>query len=111
MEKPVLLPTLCHHVFFWLKNPASEEDKKNLIAGIQTLAAIEGIKAMHIGEPASTEIREVIDNSYSVSELLFFDSVEAEQHYQKHPLHEAFVKNCSHLWSKVVVYDSIDALK
>lgn len=108
MKKPASLPTLCHHVFFWLKNPASEEDKKNLIAGIKTLAAIDGIKAMHIGEPASTDVRDVIDNSYSVTELLFFESVEAEQLYQSHPLHKAFVKNCSHLWSKVVVYDSIE---
>lgn len=107
METPAELPKLCHHVFFWLKNPTSETDKQQLIAGIKTLASIEGIKAMHIGEPASTEIREVIDNSYSVTELLFFDSVEAEQSYQSHPTHKAFVENCAHLWNKVVVFDSI----
>ena len=105
---PNTLPTLCHHVFFWLKNATSVEDKKTLIAGIKTLANIEGIRAMHIGEPASTEIREVIDNSYSVTELLFFDSVETERNYQSHPIHKAFVDNCAHLWSNVLVYDSIE---
>lgn len=108
MQTPASLPKLCHHVFFWLKDPGSETDKQRLIAGIKTLAKIEGIKAMHIGAPASTEIREVIDNSYSVTELLFFDSVEAEQTYQSHPIHKKFVENCAHLWSKVVVYDSVE---
>ncbi|MEC7471585.1 MAG: Dabb family protein, partial [Pseudomonadota bacterium] len=29
--------------------------------------------------------------------------------YQTHPLHVKFVEQCSHLWSKVVVYDSVSA--
>ena len=30
-----------HHVFFWLKNPESKEDKDKLIAGIKALKKIE----------------------------------------------------------------------
>ena len=56
---------LAHHVFFWLKNPGSKEDLEKLIAGLRTLAKIETIKAIHIGVPASTEVRPVVDNSYS----------------------------------------------
>lgn len=99
---------LVHHVFFWLKNPASKEDLNKLIEGLQTLQKIETVRKIHIGVPASTEVRPVIDSSYSASELLFFDDLEGQQVYQDHPVHQEFVKNYSHLWEKVVVYDSID---
>ncbi len=61
---------------------------------------------MHIGIPASTEKRDVVDNSWHVSELLFFDDEDGQQVYQDHPIHQAFIKNYSHLWNKVVVYDA-----
>lgn len=100
------LPSLMHKVFFWLKNPESTEDRDKLIAGLKTLAAIETVRGIHIGVPASTEKREVVDNSYQVSELLMFDDVAGQDAYQVHPIHKKFVDDCSHLWSKVVVYDS-----
>jgi len=96
-----------HQVFFWLKNPESKEDLAQLLKGIQGLTAIKTIRGVHIGVPAATESRDVIDSSYSASELLFFDSVEDEQAYQVDPLHLKFIADNSHLWSKVVVYDSI----
>jgi len=99
---------LTHHVFFWLKNPDSKEDVNKLIEGLKTLRKIETVKKLHIGVPASTEKRDVVDNSYQVSELMFFDDVEGQDIYQVHPLHEKFIADCGHLWSKVVVYDSID---
>ena len=98
--------SVVHHVFFWLKNPDSEEDKKSLISGIKTLAEIETVQHIHIGKPASTEIREVVDNSFSVTEMLIFKNEEDEAIYQIHPIHKKFVENCSHLWERVVVYDS-----
>ena len=48
------LPKLLHHVFFWLKNPGSAEDRATLIAGIKKLGAIETVRAIHVGIPAST---------------------------------------------------------
>jgi hypothetical protein len=99
---------LLHHVFFWLKNPDSLEDRSKLIEGLRTLAGIETIKALHIGVLASTEKREVVDTSWQVSELMFFDDAAGQKVYQDHAIHEAFVKNYSHLWSKVVVYDAMD---
>ncbi len=103
------MPKLVHHVFFWLKNPGSQADREALIAGIRTLEKIETVRAFHVGVPASTEKRDVVENSYHVSELLGFDDVAGQDLYQKHPVHVEFVKNCSHLWSKVVVYDVIEA--
>lgn len=101
------LPKLIHQVFFWLKNPDSKEDRANLIAGIKALGKIETVRAIHVGVPASTEKREVVDNSYQVSEMLCFDDVEGQNIYQAHPLHQKFIDEHAHLWRKVVVYDSM----
>lgn len=99
---------LTHHVFFWLKNPNSKEDLNKLIEGLKTLEKIESVKKLYVGVPASTEKREVVDSSFSVSELMFFDDVEGQNIYQEHPIHKKFIEQCSHLWDKVIVYDSID---
>ena len=95
-----------HHVYFWLKNPGSEADKNKLIEGLQTLLKISTVRMAHIGTPAATS-RGVIDSSYDVSWLLFFDNLEDEEIYQKHPDHLKFVENYAHLWEKVIVYDSV----
>ena len=100
--------SLLHHVFFWLKNPQSEADKQQLISGLKTLSGIPAIRQIHVGVLASTEKREVVDTSWDVSELMFFDDEAGQKIYQDHPIHQDFVKNCSHLWKKVLVYDAID---
>jgi hypothetical protein len=94
-----------HHVYFWLKNPASEADKNKLIEGLTGLSKVPTIRFHHIGTPASTN-RSVIERGYSVSWMLFFDNLEEEEIYQKHPIHLKFVEDYSHLWEKVIVYDS-----
>ena len=96
-----------HHVYFWLKNPESAADIEQLKKGLQTLTVIETIGMYQIGVPAATN-RDVIDRSYSVSWFLMFDNLEDEEIYQHHPIHKKFVEDCSHLWTKVVVYDSVD---
>jgi hypothetical protein len=102
-------PKLVHHVFFWLKNPSSTADRDKLVAGVKGLRKIETIKMLHVGIPASTEKRDVVDNSYHVSELMFFDNVEDQKTYQDHPIHQQFIKDHSMLWDKVVVYDVMEA--
>lgn len=99
---------LLHHVFFWLNNPGSAADKQQLIEGLKTLAAIPTVRKLHIGVLASTEKRDVVDTSWDVSELMFFDDAAGQKVYQDHPIHQAFVKNYAHLWKKVLVYDAID---
>jgi hypothetical protein len=96
-----------HHVYFWLKNPGSQEDKAKLVEGLQKLTAVETIETFHIGQPADTD-REVIDRSYAVSWLLVFRNKADQDVYQVHPLHLKFVEECAHLWEKVIVYDSVD---
>jgi len=97
-----------HHVYFWLKNPGNVNDLNQLIEGLKKLSVVSTIKNFHIGKPAGTN-REVIDNTYSVSWLLLFNSKEDQDSYQTDPVHLNFVEECSHLWSQVVVYDTIDA--
>ncbi len=97
-----------HHVYFWLQNPESTEDSDKLVEGLRSLAPIQTIASFHIGKPAGTS-RGVIDTSYSLSWLILFNSAEDQEQYQTDPVHLKFVENCKHLWSKVVVYDSIGA--
>ena len=98
-------PPVVHHVFFWLKNPDSQENLAKLLAGLRTLAGIDTVRGIHIGVPADTEQRGVVDGSYSASEILFFDDVAGQDAYQVHPIHKQFVADCEHLWERVVVYD------
>lgn len=95
-----------HHVFFWLKNPDSSQDKAKLIAALNKLSAVETIRRFQIGAPAGTS-RDVIDSSYSVSWTLFFDSATDQQSYQVDPIHLKFVEENAALWERVVVYDTV----
>ncbi|HWB92010.1 MAG TPA: Dabb family protein [Puia sp.] len=108
MEKTNHRPPVVHHVFFWLKNPDSVQDREQLVAGLKTLADIPLIRELYIGVVADTDARDVIDASWQVSELMFFEDLAAQANYQQHPLHVQFVNNCSHLWKKVVVYDTMN---
>jgi hypothetical protein len=98
--------TFIHHVYFWLKNPLSNEDRSSLVEGLKKLSLVDTIKTFHIGVPAATS-RDVIDSSYAVSWLLMFNNKEDQDSYQTDPIHLKFIAECAHLWSKVVVYDTI----
>ena len=108
MEKQEMKQQLVHHVFFWLKNRDSKEDLTKLLEGLRSLGKIENVRRLHIGVPADTEKRDVVDATYSASELMFFDDTAGQRAYQDHPIHKKFVENHEHLWEKVIVYDSID---
>lgn len=96
-----------HHVFFWLKNPESLEDLQKLVDGLEKLRSVNSLASYHIGIPASTS-RDVIDGSYNISWFTTFQTKEDQDAYQIDPLHLEFVATCNTVWSKVVVYDSID---
>ncbi len=96
-----------HHVFFWLKEN-NDNSRGQLIEGLQKLSSVKTIKQFHIGVPANTT-REVIENTYSVSWMILFDNAADQDSYQVDPVHLDFVKECSHLWNKVTVFDTIGA--
>ncbi len=99
---------LVHHVYFWLKNPSSKDDLNKLIEGISSLRPIPTVRQFRIGLPAATTKRDVIDDSYAVSLFTVFDDIKGHDVYQEHPIHLKFIEKYSHLWNKVVVYDSMD---
>ena len=98
-----------HHVFFWLKNPGNKEDQLQLIEGLKKLSKVPEIQDFNIGIAANTN-RDVIDSSYSVSWLLLFKNPEDQEVYQTHPIHLNFISECSHLWKKVIIYDTINEM-
>ena len=98
-----------HHVFFYLKNEGNKNDCNQLIEGLVRLSKAPSIKGFHIGVPAETP-REVVDNSYGVSWLLLFDSKESHDIYQTDPIHLQFIADCAHLWERVVIYDTLNAV-
>ncbi len=107
MENKNEATKVVHHVFFWLKAPADAAMQAQLMEGLKTLKAIPQVQKLMIGRPASTLSRDVVDNSYHVSELMYFNSTEDQDSYQSHPIHKAFVEKCSMLWERVVVYDML----
>ena len=96
-----------HHVFFWLKNAENITDRDKLVEGLIKLSDVKTIKKFHIGKPANTN-RDVIERGYAVSWYAQFDNDANQASYQTDPIHLKFVEDYSHLWSKVVVYDSVD---
>lgn len=110
MEDKKMTNIFVHHVYFWLKNSDSKEDLDELVRGLNELSKASSIKSYHMGVPAGTS-RDVIDGSYAISWLTIFENAEDEQKYQVDPIHLDFIDKCKHLWSKVIVYDSIDQIK
>lgn len=96
---------LVHTVFFWLKE-SNEQNKIALRTGLNALAEIDLISHAYVGEPAGTA-REVIDGSYDISLTFIFPDRPTQDAYQTHPDHLKFIKNCSHLWKRVQVYDAL----
>jgi len=97
-----------HHVFFWAKPGLSPDKLKKLESGIRSLGKIESVKSIHIGVPAATPDRDVVDHSYDYSLLVKFNDIKGHDMYQDHAIHTQFVTECQDLWIKVVVYDSRD---
>ena len=96
-----------HHVYFWLKNSDNKEDYNSLIEGLKKLSLVKTIKQFHIGKPAGTN-RSVIDATYSVSWMLIFENADDQESYQTDPIHLKFVEECSSLWNKIIIYDSVN---
>jgi hypothetical protein len=95
-----------HVVFFWLKDDTPETKKKFLSEAKKLVDNVDVIKTKHIGTPADTD-RDVIDNTWSFSLVLSFDSKKEQDIYQEHQTHLDFIENASSLWEKVLVYDSV----
>jgi len=98
--------TFIHHVFFWLKEPENTEARKQFELGLQNLVKVPQIQSYHIGIPVESP-REVVDDSFTYSYMVFFKSKEDQEIYQTHSIHLQFIEDCQHLWKKVIVYDAM----
>ncbi|HZF63934.1 MAG TPA: Dabb family protein [Chitinophagaceae bacterium] len=98
-----------HHVFFWLKEGISTGEVRKFEEGVKSLLTIETVKFGDVGKPASTD-RPIIERTYSYSLLTAFENKEGHDAYQPpNEIHKKFVEDCSHLWTKVLIYDSESA--
>jgi hypothetical protein len=95
-----------HHVYFWFKKPVLKKDRERFEEALKMLATAETIVEIHLGVPATTK-EDVVDRSYTYSLLTTFKNKKDHDIYQTHPTHLKFIDDCSDLWEKVVVYDSI----
>ncbi len=96
-----------HTVFFWLKNPDNKEDRQAFEKSIHKfISSSKYTKTNFIGVPAMTP-REVVDNSYTYSLIVTFDSKEEQDKYQEEDVHLLFIEESKDLWNKVIVYDGL----
>jgi len=95
-----------HTVFFWLKADQSADNAADFEAGLTALIKGAGTIAGHFGKPASSEVREVVDDSYSYGLILHFTDQADHDRYQASDVHLRFVDAHSHRWDGVVVYDT-----
>jgi len=99
-----------HSVFFWLKNPESEADRKAFEKHLNTfIDNSQYVKSKFIGTVAPSD-REVVDSSYTYTLVVSFASKEDQDKYQTEPAHIKFVEDAQHLWEKVIVYDAFNTL-
>ena len=99
-----------HVVYFWLKNPKDKADRKIFEKSLSTFVNnSDFIETKHLGIPAATN-RAVIDNSYTYCLNVTFESKETHDQYQGEAGHLKFIEECSSLWDRVQVYDSVNIL-
>ena len=94
-----------HIVIFWT-DPAKPEAADQVIAGANKyLKSIPGVLQFHVGKMVPSH-RPVVDQSYQVALNLVFPNKAAQDAYQVHPQHVAFVEQVlKPVGKKVVVYD------
>ena len=94
------------HVVIFFTDPAIADAPDKLIAGAtKYLKAVPGLTFFHVGKMVPSH-RPVVDQSYHVALNVAFQSKQAQDDYQVHPLHLEFVEKVfKPLCRKVVVYD------
>ena len=97
---------LVHIVLFWLKKDLSKDDLLIFEKEVISLGKISSVEHLYVGQPAGTTKRPVIDGSYDFCLTVVLKDIAAHDAYQEDPIHLEFIKNCSHMWEKVKIYDA-----
>ena len=99
-----------HTVHFWLKPDLTDAERAAFIAGCRGLGESQHVAAIRVGVPAGTD-REVVDNTWDVQLAVTFDGPGMHDAYQSadDPEHMGFIENFKTFWTKVLIYDSVEA--
>ncbi len=94
-----------HTVYFWLREGLSDNEKEQFKNGLRSLFEIKTVVTGRFGASIPSP-RDVVDDSFSFSLHLDFETTADHDAYQIDPIHVAFVDNHADKWTRVVVYDS-----
>ncbi len=97
---------LVHTVLFWLRKDLDGDKYTDFRISLETMRQIEHAESMHIGTPAETDKRPVLDDSYDFALTVILKDVAAHDAYQEDPIHLAFIAENKELWKKVKIYDA-----
>jgi len=97
---------LVHTVIFWLKKDLSEDQQVVFTNEVKTLGEISSVESFHIGTPAPTPKRPVIEDSYDYAITVVLKDMDAHDDYQVDPIHLDFIEKCKDMWERVVIYDA-----
>jgi hypothetical protein len=97
---------LVHTVYFWLRKDIDGDQYTHFRIALETMRKIEHAESTHIGTPAKTAKRPVIDDSYDFALTVVFKDIASHDAYQTDPIHLAFIAENKALWKKVRVYDA-----
>ncbi len=99
-----------HTVHFWLKSDLTPAQRADFLAGCRGLGESQHVAGLRVGVPAGTD-REVVDNSWDVQLVVEFADRGMHDAYQSadDPEHMGFVKAFKTFWTRVLIYDSVEA--
>jgi len=95
-----------HMVFFWLKDTSDAAVTDFIRVTREFVDQVEEVNAYRVGRPAPTN-RDVVENTYAVSLVVEFDSMQEHDIYQAHQAHLDYIKNYQDRWETVRVFDAI----
>lgn len=96
---------LVHAVYFWLLPALDHSARAAFRADLEALLAIPEVRFGHVGTPAATTARPVIDPTYDLGLVVAFDDLAGHDAYQVHELHARFLERHAAEWAKVRIYD------
>ena len=100
-------PGMAHTVYFWLKDGLSDQELKGFEAGMKSLEGAPSVRRVYTGKPAGTPSRDVTDNTFDYSLVLWFDDVAGHDAYQVSPTHLKFVADHEAKFDVVKVFDNM----
>ena len=95
-----------HSVYFWLKDDVTPESRDTFMTVLRGLEQIQSVQALELGVPANTP-REVVDNSYDVALLVYFDDVIGHDEYQADQIHKDAIDVFEDWIADIKIFDAV----